>query len=392
MGGAFKEGEPIYPRQIYVNHLKVVMEIIERKNLKAAMWGDVVLGNFENDDAMSDDEINIIPKNVVMNYWNYHGLDQNKIGKDLDRMQSLGFEAMVSPGAWNWSRFFPAYNRCAMNYEGLLGKARSEGVQKALGTAWGDDGQECLFEYTIPAHALFLSYLTGEGNEQKRADTLCTKLFGLDAFKMRLLGRVDELDPEKFFLYQPNTGKCFFYDDPILAYYAGLEDVQDASKYYQALLEQLSIDKELEGEFSESFDLGRLFVEILVTKSSLRPNVEALIKSEKIESLGLVLDQASELKLNYQKFQKMYRKAWLKERRPYGLEVLEGRFGAQVVRLESLIDILTQWAENPRVAPEELVFERFGWDHGIESEEKMKFPGYWLHFSQIHTRCHNKWW
>jgi hexosaminidase len=393
LGLSFKEGQPIHPRKLYVDHVRKVADICRKKGLKPAMWGDVVLGE-AGAEGMKAEETSALPAEMSMNYWNYAHCDDAKYAKAIKDFRKMGFEPTLSPGVWNWSRFFPAYYKAEANIASLLGTGKKLGVKSALNTHWGDDGHECPFDLNLPAHAYFLAECTETKNAGTQARKRFAAVFRTDFDAVVSTQKIDTAGYKASGLLPFNLGKCFFYDDPAQGLFSGLPFVKPATATYTALAKEMAGHAKKKGPFQQLFRFAAAFCAFLAVKADLRRRAVAAYKKGDAAVLKAVLRDIAEAKRRLAKVHGLYRGLWLEERSPFGLEVIEGRIGTLQVRLDYLAFVLKELLQGKRDGAEELEFPHYSMFHESRSPDYQPsiWPEFMLHYSALATRNTIKWW
>jgi len=392
-GLAFREGQLIFPRKLYLDHLRKVADICRKKGLKPAMWGDIVLGT-TGEHKMEASETALLPPDMTMNYWEYAWCDAEKYGRDLADFKRMGYDPIVSPGVWCWSRFFPAYYKAEANISSLLESARRAGVRRALNTQWGDDGHECFFDWNLPAHAYFLSQCTGDKDPSASARKKFKAVFGEGFDAVRSVEKIDLAGRKVDSLIPHNTGKCFFYDDPAQGLFSGNADVKPAEAFYRKTAREMGALAKRKGMFQSLFRLAEDFCEFLEVKADLRRKLAAAYRKKDRKTLKRLLRDISAAKFKLAKFQSGYRAYWLKERNPFGLEIIDGRMGALSARLDYTGEIVSDFlAGNIQDLPE-LDFPHYSMFHASRSPDYQPsvWPRFYLHYSALASRNVIKWW
>jgi hypothetical protein len=354
------------------------------------MWGDIIMGTTVGETQMSEEEMALVPKEVVVDYWDYHQCDEKIYEEHLNAIVSKGYEAVVSPGAWCWTRFFPSYEKASKNIITLLNSAKKVGIHGAMTTQWGDDGHECLFDYNIPANALFLTVCVEDNDYEEIAKQKVKTFFGADYDLLVHLSRIDDLGEKSETLSAPNIGKCLVYEDPVTALVSGCENFGQVQDYYQKLSESF-YDHGHDNEFRALFDFAGVFCEYAAIKSSLHGFIKEAYDQNDFERLKLGLKKIDNAHVKARLLKNMYSDLWIKERKVFGLEMIEGRWATQVSRLEFLSQRIQSYLSGAVTRLEELEMQHLDWEHGVE--EPNKWHQQMLHYSQIFSRSGDKlWW
>ncbi len=392
-GLAFKEMEGINPRKLYVDHVRKVTEICRKKGLKPIMWGDIVLGT-TCEARMQGEEARRLPKDVAMNYWEYAYCDVEKYSRDLADFKNMGYDPMVSPGVWCWSRFFPAYYKAESNISTLLESGKRNGVRSALNTHWGDDGHECFFDYNLPAHTYFLAQCTEVSEVLSHAKRKFAAVFQFDYDAVRSVEKIDTAGYKVESLLPYNVGKCFFYEDPAQGLFSGASKVRPAAGFYRELAKEMAVHSRAQSPFQPLFRFAESFCDFLSVKSDLRRNLVAAYRKKDKKAMKRQLEEIASASRKLAKTRKLYREYWLKERSPFGLEVIEGRMGAVAARLDYLAHIVGEHLSGALPRLEEFEFKHYSMFHQSRNPDyhPSVWPEYMLHYSALASRNTIKWW
>jgi hexosaminidase len=392
-GLAFREGERIDPRQLYVDHVNKIADICRKKKLKPIMWGDVVLGE-AGAEGMDASQTSKLPKDMGMNYWNYAHCDRTKYANAIKDFRKMGFEPTLSPGLWSWSRFFPAYYKAEANIASLLETGKSLGVKSALNTHWGDDGHECLFDLNLPAHTYFLAQCTETKGVESHTKKRFTAVFQADFDAVVSTQEIDRAGYRPKGILPFNTGKCFFYDDPAQGLFSGLPFVKPATATYRSLSKKMHGHAKHKGPFQKYFRFSASFCDFLAIKADLRRRAMSAYKAKNKPELKGILRDIAEAKTRLSSTHRIYRELWLEERSPFGLEIIEGRIGTLQIRLDYLAHILSEYLHGNLLKLEELDFQHFSMFHESRSPDyhPSVWPEFMLHYSALASRNTIKWW
>lgn len=391
-GLAFKEGEPIHPRRMYVEHVKKVVAICRAKGLTPIMWGDIVLGH-GTEQAMGEEAAGL-PKDVVMDYWNYAWDDPAKYDKEIGEFAAMGYNPIVSPAVWGWSRFFPAYYKAESNVKTLVESAKRNKARGALNTHWGDDGHECFFDYNLPAHVYFLAQCTEQGNEAATARARFAAAFGCDFDEVRSTEQIDLAGTKPQSLIPANIGKCFFYDDPAQGLFSGLPFVKPAGAFYAGQAKKMAALAKSKGMFQSLFRFAQAFCAFLAVKADLRRRAATAYKRKDKAGMLAAFKEIPLARKRLAEVRTQYRAYWLSERSPFGLEIVDGRMGMLDARLDHLGSLLKEHLAGRMPVLEELDFDHFSMYHDSRSPDYQPsiWPEFMIHYSGLASRNPIKWW
>ncbi len=121
--------------QIYLNHVKPLIEYVARSGKRPAMWGDLLLKHPEI--------LPQIPKETVVFTWTY-GREQD-YSYWIDPLVEHGLSFVVCPGVLNSYKLWPDLFLARDNIRALCQEGFEKGASGVLTTVW-DDGGRHFFE------------------------------------------------------------------------------------------------------------------------------------------------------------------------------------------------------------------------------------------------------
>jgi hypothetical protein len=337
-GTCFEVNRKIDPRELYLSHLKVVAALCAERRLEPILWGDLVLGQhaFNGDLPMTATQWRRIPKNVTLNYWQYFSEDEGLYRKDIRRFREHGFEPIVSPGLWNWDRFWGLHQKAKRTFEPMLRVAKAEGVRRVLMTMWGDDGQEAPYRSNFPSLAQYAEHCFRAAPKSPDIAAMVRALSGdsLDSFLLPI-----ELDcPDRAALKgNGNLSKPFTWDDPLLGLFSSHFEGRPMTPHYERLRAKLSSQARTAAPRNRVlFRFAAALSACLAKKADLRTRArKAYLANDRRGLLAVVKDTTQTIALMKRQWQ-AHRAIWLEEHKPFGLEVLDLRYGGQLSRLHIL--------------------------------------------------------
>ncbi len=337
-GNSFRENTPVRPLEIYAKHVAKVAEICEKSGLKPIMWGDFVIG-MSGEKEMSEEERSFLPPNVTMNYWNYSILDKEEYKGTIAKYRKYGYEPMLSPGMHNWGRFWTNLSTMKSTTKSFLDAAYESEIRNVMMTMWGDDGHENLFD----ANGLGLSYffsLCRHRNPsdkfwKKRAEkisaTPCQTFSEIAEMELRTLPGLREG------AFRPDT-KMIFYDDPLNGTIVSLFTGDESAEIFMDYAEKFKLaSKKLQGKsIRDLLKFASLYSQIVSLKISIGVSLRKAYSQNDRKEMKKQIKRIPELSSKLSKAHSIYRKLWLAERKPFGLEVMDSRFATMICRVQAL--------------------------------------------------------
>ena len=344
------------PFDILNAHLARVRDICRRHGLKPMIWSDMYfrLGSKTNDYydrncVIPPDVSKKIPPDIELVYWDYYN-DYDFYCEWIDRHRGLGFEPIVAPGVWTWNHFWAALPFAFTATDACMRACKEKGVRQAFLTMWGDDGMECDVFSALPGLQLFAEHGYADSVDEALLRANFRGACNADLDDWLKAAEVDSVpciaDPGRS---QTNVSKWLLWDDPLL----GLMEPQIADislrEHYAELAETLFAAAE-KTPHSRRLLFPAHLARALSLKCELRRNlVEAYTARDSRRIKEIVEGDLTSLRKAVAALWKCHRDMWLQTYKPFGLEVIEHRYGGLRARLDSLSDRLQGFVEG-RVA------------------------------------------
>ncbi len=381
-GNAFKENTPIKPLEIYARHVARVAEICKKKGLRPIMWGDFVIG-MSGEKEMDDHETRILPKYMIMNYWNYNHQEKQKYLDEIKKYKKLDYDPIVSPGLQNWGRYWVNQDMVEKTVKPCMEAVHELGIKRVLMTMWGDDGNENLFEGNYLSLSYFLSRCVKISPDDEFWKLKAMKICSVPVAKfakfrdLDVLHRMPGLKKEYF---KP-TSKMLFYDDPLYGIVNRMFLNDKISDVYMKISKFYKNAEKTADRYSDLFRLASLYSSIISLKFRICMESRNAYASRKKLKLKSQLKELSRLEDKIEKFHKLYRKLWLRERKPFGLEVMDQRFGGMIARVRVMRETLKKYLDGKIGSIPEYELE---YPEGFEFRDIQTYR-------QLSTRCLSLW-
>jgi hypothetical protein len=342
-GKAFEINKPIDPRKMYLEHLQFLGKECQEMNLEPMMWGDIVVGH-SHEAAMDGKQKKALPKNMEMVFWDYYADDPKVYDSRIKEFRKMGFEPLCSPGSWNWGTMWPSYQTTKRTMPVFTSVAKKLGVQRMLVTAWGDDGQEAPLNANWPSLAYFgeeaYVKVSKLANAQKRMQAIC----GIDFNVLADIDRIDYLPGKE--KEGGRLSKSFLWEDPMLAKMSHRLGKKRLSPYYKKIADKIKKDsKGVPADFKDLLHYAWALSNFIFHKVDLfNETRSAYLKKDK-KKLREILKSLTTITKALKTLHQARKKVWFKEFKPFGWEVIDGRFGWQTARLQTLKERLKAYCK-----------------------------------------------
>ncbi|MCD6325821.1 beta-N-acetylhexosaminidase [Candidatus Bathyarchaeota archaeon] len=153
--------------RLYESHHRRMIEIVKEAGKKPMLWGDMISGMYLRGitkDASKWAEVIESPiwKEALIANWDYSPSSKEYFKEKIKIFKDRNLQQVACPGLSNWGRYYPNFKTALENIKNFLGAAKETEITGFLITAWGDDGEECLFSLLEPL--LLASMEIAEGN------------------------------------------------------------------------------------------------------------------------------------------------------------------------------------------------------------------------------------
>lgn len=341
---------PIF--DIMNEHLGRVSAMCEERGLKPMIWSDMFFRigskNREYYDLNAKIPVEVveqIPKTVDLVYWDYYHTDQSFYEDFIERHRKMRKEPIVATGAWNWNHFWTNIPYSLARVVPCVNACKAKKVRQLFITTWGDDGMECdIFSVLPVVHVVADLAYNDEFDEAKTARNFAA-ICRADYYDYKLASQLDQHPPSKKpELEYSNTSKWLMWDDPLIGLCEPFQEIDSYRRNYEALAEKLKTAAEKENPGAERLKFPAQVAKVLSLKCDCRKNlVAAYRKDDRSKLTALIETEVKPLLHEQEKLWRMHREMWLKTYKPFGLEVIEIRYGGQMTRVRSLIERVEQY-------------------------------------------------
>jgi hexosaminidase len=284
--------------RLYEEHHRKMVEIVKEKGKIPVVWGDMLTGMYLREEEKSKWARIVespIWKDAVIANWDYNPADEEYFRNKINMFGEKKMQQVVCPGFSNWNRYYPNFKTAMENMRNFLAAAREEGLKGFMVTAWGDNGEECLFSFLDPLILACMEYAEGEGRWEEKWSVLTGEpLEILEARKA--FGEPEVSDTLKHVLFAD-----FWY------YRMSNNEKESLKKSLENLLERFR-----KAPLPEDLEFMRSCIEVCLKR------LNNAVKPSDFISLA-----------------NKYCKLWLSERKPQGLERIVERFWGAAGRIDA---------------------------------------------------------
>ena len=335
--GNYLEKNGLVPRfEILCSHLQKICEIAKKYGKQPMIWSDMFWRIAYTDKNCRDENgkvvipqeiLNKIPQEITLCHWDYHHLKADEFGELLEIHKQFKNEVWFAGGTAECNRgFIPHLTYSTKIASAAIEEAKKFKIESLVETIWGDNGGECSLFATLPA-IMHYSY-NARGISGERLEKEFKALTGYDYNEYM---RLEEA--QTFGQYTEDIGnpaKYGLYNDVFLGYVDAVINSED-KKYFEKAKQAISHLRN--GQYDYVFETAYDLNEILQLKYDMGIRLRKAYREKDKAELKSCADDMQKIIVLLEKFIISYRKQWLIENKPNGLEVQEIRLGGLKERL-----------------------------------------------------------
>jgi len=346
-------------------HLKKVMSILEKYQLKPMMWSDMFFrlgsktGDYYDLDAHIPEEAKTQIPDIEMVYWDYYHTKQSDYETLIQSHKDLNRPLIFAGSTWMYNGIAPNYSKTWKTTKAALNACKKQQVDEVLCTLWLDDGAETLLETAYPGLAYFAFHSYQKEEDEHLLHDLFMTIFDTKLDDLLLLNKFDQtpgVDPDNITSSHPS--KFSLWQDPLLGLYdANIYDIS-LKEHYESLTTKLkNVYNKENPVFKNSWDFYQQLATVLTLKADFGKDIRQAYLTQDINTMTLLLNELEKLIDEVEVLRCTHQKAWFTANKAFGWEVLDIRYGGVLARLNTTKWRLSQWL-NDRTPIEELEEKR----------------------------------
>ena len=376
LGKTREQVEKQGPGAVYIDFLKKIHATLEPNHKRLLFWGDIAV--------KSPELVGTLPKDMIALPWEYRVRPDYK--PIIEPFIKAGLETWVSPGVSNWSRLYPNNNAALTNIRIFVRDGQALGATGVMNTVWNDDG-EGIFDQNWFG-VLFGAAAGWQSGESSEDNFIAS--FG-QAFHGDPTGKINQAQRELMSAHAAfkeaglrDAEDIYFWVDPFSPegerVAAKLRPYESALRLHAeraiTLVAEARAAAKLENrtlenpEALDALELGARRIDFVGLKFQAADESVALysqarsmagIKSRrddveaKLYTIGANNGLLQDIRDGYALLGGLYRQAWLRDNRPYWLEINQARYdrSAQlwIGRSDRWNLVLEQWWNTHTLAP-----------------------------------------
>ncbi|KAI9102465.1 glycoside hydrolase superfamily [Phlyctochytrium arcticum] len=351
--------------EVFLAHLTRVQQMCKDLGLKPMVWSDMLFtlaaknsslqSYYETADLPQEMKHNM-PEDLELVYWDYYHTQPDAYSRKIEQHRDLGFEPWVAGGIWSWNRLFSALPFSFAASDACLKACKRDRVKNVFVTTWGDDGNECDIMSALPGFVHYSEHCYTANDDvdfsaiKRTFAGVCGGNLDDFMYTAKLDVPLESMDKSRF---PPNVSKWLLWNDPFYGFFTPQYEGIDLAAQYREIGKRLS--NVCTGDclqlypLNERLEFGVKMAHVLSLKAELRQKLVEAWKSsdQKSQLYNFARGPLQELRQATDALWKYHRdKVWLATYRPFGMEIIEMRYGALRTRLETLQDRIIAFCED----------------------------------------------
>ncbi len=353
---------------IMTEHLSRVLQITEKHGLRPMIWSDMYFraasqtgDYYDMSSAISPEDIAKMPRNVQFVYWDYYHNEPEFYKEWIRRHREFGSDPVFAGGIWGWQGYGMSHGKTFVTTNAALGACKETGVKEVFATIWGD----ATTESNIFGHLLGLQLFAEHAYARQLDEEKLRKRFEFctgcryedfwDINGVNVIPGVDRNSPA-------NPSRYLMWQDILLGLFDKNIEGLPLEKHYSELAKKLDTNAGRNGRFDFIFRYYAKVSAVLAEKSEIGLKMRkaylakdsGVLKKIAGEVLPDLADRVADLRL-------CHRSLWMAIHQPPGWEVLDLRYGALLMRVDTARLRLEDYLAGRIAAIPELERERLPW-------------------------------
>jgi hexosaminidase len=366
--------------KLMTRHLKELVKITSKHNLKPMVWSDMYFRVWSETDAYYDLDINIpqevlkdVPNDVQLVYWDYYNEEEDFYKVYIEKHSSFGRPPIFAGGIWTWHGPTIHYEKTFQTTNAALKMCKQKNVQEVFATLWGDDGAESNYFLGLLGMQLFAEHGYAEKVEPeklRRRFEFCTGA-NYDAFIT--MGKLDmhpAADWSK--LIPDNPTKFLLWQDILIGLFDKHIEGLDFNNYYQSIKRELAGIVDTASNWDTLYGFVMKLCDVLSIKSDMGLTINKFYQSNNKPKLKEIINvDLKDLYEQVEELRELHRSMWYEQNKAFGWEILDIRYGGLLARIETAQKRIRDYVLGSIDRIEELEEERLYYDSQLINSNRV---------------------
>ncbi len=331
--------------ELFFKHLNKVAGLCARRGLRPIVWSDMIFWALTPERGLEEAYYDArlrhraelkkrLPKNVQLAYWDYSPEQPEPYRRRIAKHRALGFDPIVASGCHIWGHLWHEARSLTMPRVAACVRAcRASKARELLMTLWtGIAGVDLDSAWAGLAFAAEQAFHESPSPQllQRRYRAVCRADYRASLAGALAIWRIS-----------PAVGApSLLWDDPLLGMFLRSLHARDgrllariASHYHRLALR---LRRWRGSNEAGDIDHARLLAGFLAHKADLSLRLQRAYRRKSIAALRTVRAEIPAQRRRLGQLQESFRRVWLRQCKPFGLEVLQIRLAGQAQRYTEL--------------------------------------------------------
>jgi len=342
---------------IFNRHFAKVEKMCEHYKLRPMIWSDMYfrMGNktqnyYDLESEIPQEVIDKIPKSSDLVYWDYYHYDKQFYLDFIERHRQLGYEPLMASGLWTWWRIWNDHDQDLKTVKPCLQACQEAKLNEVFFTIWGNSGAGCEINSVLTDLCWAADIAHGGSEDTSRLEAQFKAISGGSYKNHIIAARLSKhiINGKKG--SESVAPLLLLWDDPMLGISWDSKKNLDSDFDDKAIKLFDSICRDLADHREENAaaDINHawLFADFLRQKIAFRRNLLEAYTNRNKASLSMLADETLPKMITaFEAVNASIRKMWHKYFKPFGLEVLQIRYGGQFFRLKEAQERIREFVD-----------------------------------------------
>ncbi|MEG2596907.1 MAG: beta-N-acetylhexosaminidase [Oscillospiraceae bacterium] len=339
--------------ELMIKHLNRVNEIIKSMNLEPMIWSDMFFSSssptyfyYDLESVIPQEVIDQVPENISLVYWHYAGIEERYYDKMIERHRLFKSKTIFAGGLCTWIGPIIKYDIAIASTVLALKHCKAQNIREVFATAWGDNGQECNLLaalYGLQVYAEIGYKGAYDETETKARFRACT---GADGQAFLDISKLDSVEGAVSPPNEQGADPCKYviYDDPLLPQFEKDTEKFALASYYEKMIPLFEKHRDQNPQFALLFDFYVKYAKVMSQKCFWHENASKCVAEKDRAMAKTLADGVPDLIDSIKKLRDVWENLWFSTNKPYGFDVIEGRLGGLIARMETARIHMAQFA------------------------------------------------
>ncbi len=351
------------PRELYIEHLGRVAQMVKKRGLRPMMWSDMTMlfaavgdtvgkHGYDMRNEYSDKMRAHIPEELEQVFWDYYNSDEKFYQSNVENHRKyLGNCTMFAGGVWTWSGYSALLKRSLEFTIPALNVCKKEGVKEVIATVW-HNGAESNLITSLAGIAWYADY-SYKGYYNNESMKECFKFATGESYDSFVkLEEVDEPQGETIPL-----SRVLLYNDPLIPFSDKNIEGIEFGNYYQDLTKELA-SLNVSSFYYPAFNTITTLSALFENKADFGLRLKRAYDNKDNNILSEMANECDVIVEKIQALRHAHKNAWMVYNKPFGWEVFDIRYGGLVMRFETCKERICQYISGEVQKIEELESDR----------------------------------